>query len=67
LAIREDVSLVTFDARDRLSVRDALLTVLNCALNLALDGGEGVAATTPPERDRRPHYAAGWRLPNPRP
>jgi hypothetical protein len=55
LAIRDDVSLITFDARDRLSVRDALLAVLNRALNRALEVGEGVAATTLAERDRRPH------------
>ena len=35
LAIDDDVPLVTFDARDRLSVRDALLVVLNRALERA--------------------------------
>jgi hypothetical protein len=37
LAISEDVALITFDARDRISVRDALLTLLNRALNRALE------------------------------
>ena len=35
LAIDDDVPLVTFDARDRLSVRDALLVVLDRALERA--------------------------------
>src|SRR5262249_11921467 len=35
LAINEDVPLVTFDARDRLSVRDALLVVLRRTLQRA--------------------------------
>lgn len=37
LAINQDVPLVTFDARDRLSVRDALLSVLRRTLLRAQD------------------------------
>lgn len=35
LAIDDAISLITFDARETLSVRDALLAVLNCSLNKA--------------------------------
>jgi uncharacterized protein len=37
LAVNDDVPLVTFDARDKLSVRDALLSVLRRTLRRAMD------------------------------
>jgi hypothetical protein len=36
LAVADDVPVVAFDARDRTSVRDALVTVLDRALNRAI-------------------------------
>jgi signal recognition particle receptor subunit beta len=44
LAIDDDVPLVTFDARDRLSVRDALLVVLDRALERARRSAHGGTA-----------------------
>jgi signal recognition particle receptor subunit beta len=35
LDIEEDIELITFDAREKVSVRDALLAVLNASLNRA--------------------------------
>ena len=43
LAVDEDVPLVTFDARDKLSVRDALLVVLDQALARARRSAEARA------------------------
>jgi signal recognition particle receptor subunit beta len=44
LAIEDDVPLITFDARDKLSVRDALLVVLDRALERARRGGRARTA-----------------------
>lgn len=41
LAVSEDVPLVTFDARDKLSVRDALLAVLRKTFDVAKAGATG--------------------------
>jgi signal recognition particle receptor subunit beta len=43
LAVDDDVPLVTFDARDKLSVRDALLVVLDQALARARRGAQAPA------------------------
>ena len=43
LAVDDDVPLVTFDARDKLSVRDALLVVLDQALARARRGAQARA------------------------
>ena len=40
LAIDDDIPLITFDARDKLSVRDALLVVLDRALERARRGAQ---------------------------
>jgi signal recognition particle receptor subunit beta len=57
LAINDDIPLVTFDARDRISVRDALVAVLSRALDQAVQpatsGGPtpaGQPAVAPPGR-----------------
>ena len=44
LAIDDDVPLITFDARDKLSVRDALLAVLDRALERARHGASARTA-----------------------
>ena len=41
LAVSDDVPLVTFDARDKLSVRDALLAVLRKTFDVAKAGATG--------------------------
>jgi len=48
LAVSDDVALITFDARDRLSVRDALLAVLRGARSRVLQREGGPAVGTPP-------------------
>ncbi len=45
LAVNDSVPLITFDARDKRSVRDALLIVLH----RSLDRAHGIRANSPPE------------------
>jgi signal recognition particle receptor subunit beta len=61
LAVKDDVSVVRFDARERLSVRDALLVVLDRALDraiLAADrksaGGQKASGGQKSSEERRP-------------
>jgi signal recognition particle receptor subunit beta len=47
LAVGDDTPLITFDARDRDSTRDALLAVLRLALARTVESGDGVVAGAP--------------------
>ena len=43
LAVGDDIGIVSFDARDKLSVRDALVAVLRTALRHSVPGGRAIS------------------------